>query len=81
MDCHEWKRTNGILLYGSITRKMIAGMMVRYAMAPAALSDRPELAATGWATYVGGGVPPAPAGAACAAAAAIGAPQWLQKAF
>ena len=28
IDCHEWNRTKGILLYGSMTRKMIAGMIV-----------------------------------------------------
>src|SRR5580658_5111465 len=26
--CHEWKRTNRLLLYGTVTRKMIAGMIV-----------------------------------------------------
>src|SRR3984885_4210505 len=41
MDCQEWKRTNELRLYGSIAKKMIAGIMVRYAIAPAAVSDKP----------------------------------------
>jgi len=47
MHCHEWNRTNEFLLYGSITRKMIAGMIVTYARAPAALSESPLCAACG----------------------------------
>src|SRR5208282_1437704 len=42
MDCQAWKRTYEVLLYGSTTRKMIAGINVMYAIAPAALSVRPD---------------------------------------
>jgi hypothetical protein len=41
-----------------MTRKMMAGMMVRYAMAAAALSERPEEPAMGGGPETGGGIAP-----------------------
>jgi hypothetical protein len=40
-------------LYGSITKKIIAGMMVTYAIAPAAVSDKP----LGWAGIAAAAAP------------------------
>jgi hypothetical protein len=57
------------LLKGSTTRKMIAGMIVKYANAPATLEVNPLDVG---ATAAGGGVP--------AAAAATGVPHEPQKA-
>src|SRR5438270_3061125 len=41
MHWKAWKRTYLLLLYGSITRKIIAGMIVMYASIPAVLSGIP----------------------------------------
>jgi hypothetical protein len=43
-------------------RKMIAGMKVMYAIADAALADRPVEAATGGVAYPGGGTAEAAGG-------------------
>src|SRR6185437_2259700 len=45
MHWKQWKRMKGFVLYGAITRKMIAGMMVTYASAPAAVSLNPSAGA------------------------------------
>ncbi|MCU1295928.1 MAG: hypothetical protein JWO91_206, partial [Acidobacteriaceae bacterium] len=42
-DWNEWNRTNLLLLYGSITKKTMAGIMVTYASIPAMLSDKPPV--------------------------------------
>src|SRR5882724_2300343 len=74
----EWKRTNLFLLYGSITRKRIAGIKVTYASAPAMLSVNPPPCAD---ATTGAAVADCPQLGQAATPAGISLPQPVQNAI
>jgi hypothetical protein len=60
-DWNAWNLTKRSRLYGSTTKKMIAGMIVKYARAPATFEVSPPDPAELGAPADGGGGPPAAA--------------------